>query len=151
MRSRRWQRGEGKAGCIFWALVFGVGGLIAFRMVPLKIADMQLRDHMDELAKLYPRKDGKWFTDSIHKRAKELRLPLKRKDIKVEKTKRRVRMQVKYTVPLDFLVYEKDWEMSHDMERDIFIMGSLPRAPEFDFGPPPSVLPQAPAVLPQAA
>ena len=122
MSSRRRQRGEGKAGCIFWAVIFLIGALLAWQMIPAKIADMQLRDHMDELAKLNPRRDGKWFRDAILRRAKDLRIPLKEEDIKVDKNLRRVRMRVEYTKTLNFIVTTYDWEFSHDIERDLFIM-----------------------------
>ena len=119
---RSWQRGEGKVSFIFWMLILLFGSLAAWRFIPAKIADMQLKDEMDEMAKLYPRKDGRFFRDEIYKRADELQIPLEKKDIEVSKTQRRVRMQVKYTVEMDFIVYTYKWNVKHDIERDIFIM-----------------------------
>lgn len=122
MSSLRRQRGEGKAGCIFWSLVFLIGALLAWQMVPAKIADMQLKDHMEELAKLNPRKDGNWFREQILKRAKELDIPLRQEKVQVEKTLSRVRMRVEYKVPLNFIITTYEWTFNHDIERDIFII-----------------------------
>ena len=122
MGSLRRQRGEGKAGCVFWILIFLVGGIFGWQMIPAKIADMQLKDHMDELAKLRPRADGKAFQNSILKRAEELDIPLKAEDVKVDKNLRRVRMKVKYTRPISLLVTTYEWKFEHDIERDIFLM-----------------------------
>ncbi len=122
MSSWKWQRGEGKAGCIIWVLLLLVGGLAAWRMVPPKIADMQLRDHVDEISKLEPRKDGDWFRTSIYNRAKDLGIPLKKKDIKVDKTLRRVQVEMEYTVQLNFFVTVREWKFAHKLERDIFLM-----------------------------
>ena len=122
MSSLASQRGEGKAGCIFWIVLALIGGLVAAQWIPAKIADVQLRDHMDEMAKLYPRADGKTFRDEILKRAKDLDIPLKPENVQVEKNLRRVRMRVSYTRELNFIVTQVDWKFEHDMERDIFIM-----------------------------
>lgn len=122
MSSLRSQKGEGKAGCVFWVVLALIGGMIAFQWIPAKIADVQLRDHMDELAQLHPRADGKTFRDEILKRAKDLEIPLKGENVQVEKNLRRVRMKVSYTRQLNFIVTTFDLKFEHDMERDIFIM-----------------------------
>ncbi len=122
MRPLASQRGEGKAGCIFWIVLALIGGLIAAQWIPAKIADMQLGDHMDEMAKLYPRATGKTFRDEIMKRAKDLEIPLDPENVLIEKNLRRVRMRVSYTRELNFIVTTVEWKFEHDMERDIFIM-----------------------------
>jgi len=122
MSSLRRQRGEGKAGCVFWSLLFLIGALLAWQMIPAKIADMQLKDEMEELAKLNPRKDGPWFREQILKRAKELDLPLREENVQVEKNLRRVRMKVEYKISLNLIVTTYDWSFSHDIEREIFII-----------------------------
>ena len=45
------QRGEGRAGCMFWLAVLVVTALIGFKMVPAKFASSQFYDFMDEQAK----------------------------------------------------------------------------------------------------
>lgn len=122
MSTMRFQRGEGKAGCVFWILLILIGGLVAWRFIPVTIADMQLKDHMDELAKLYPRKDADFFEYNIHARAKELQIPLEKSKIEVDKNQRRVIMKVEYTVPMDFFVFTYKKNYKHHMERDIYLM-----------------------------
>lgn len=122
MSSRKWQKGEGKAGCIFWILLLGIGVFTAWQMVPPKIADMQLKDYVEELAQLEPRKSGEWFQTAIFNRAKDLDIPLEKKNIKVDKTLRRVQVEMSYTVKIDFLVTTYDWKFEHKLERDIFLM-----------------------------
>lgn len=122
MTSLKRQNGEGKAGCIFWGLLFLIGGLLAWQMIPAKIADMQLKDHMEELAKLHPRQDGKFFREQILGRAKDLDIPLKQENVQVEKDTSRVRMRIEYTITLDFVFTTFDWTFRHDIERDIFII-----------------------------
>lgn len=122
MSSRKWQKGEGKAGCIFWLLLLGIGVFTAWQMVPPKIADMQLKDYVEELAQLEPRKSGEWFEQAILNRAKDLEIPLKKNDLKVDKTLRRVKVEMTYIVPIDFIVTTYKWKFEHKLERDIFLM-----------------------------
>ena len=51
MRHELRQRGEGRAGCIFWLAVLVVIALIGLKAVPVKYASAQLFDYMDEQAK----------------------------------------------------------------------------------------------------
>jgi len=122
MSSRKWQRGEGKAGCIFWILVLGIGVFTAWQMVPPKIADMQLKDYVEELAQLEPRKSRDWFETAILNRAKDLDIPLKKQDLKVDKTLQRVKVEMSYVVEVDFIVTTYKWKFEHKLERDIFLM-----------------------------
>jgi len=118
----RSQRGEGKAGCVFWLLLLLIGILLGFRWIPAQMAKSQLTDYMEELAKFYPRKEARWFKDSIMHRAKELDIPLEGQNVQVDKTGQRVKMKVKYSVPMDFFVYTYYMDYEITMDRDIFII-----------------------------
>lgn len=122
MNSQKCQRGEGKAGLIFWILIFIAVGIIGKAWIPAKIADMQFKDHLEEISKRFPRKNGQFFKDRIMERANELDIPLKAKDVNVTKTAARVRYKIRYVKELDFIVTTYDLEFKHNMERDIFIM-----------------------------
>ena len=122
MSSRKWQKGEGKAGCIFWILLMGIGIFTAWQMVPPKIADMQLTDYIEELAQLEPRRSGDWFENAIMNRARDLEIPLDKKKLKVDKTLRRVKVELEYVVPINFIVTTYEWRFEHKLDRDIFLM-----------------------------
>ena len=122
MSMRKMARGEGKAGCIFYALLALVVGVIALRAVPVQVAKMQLQDYMKELAMTSPRQNSAFFRDRIMKRARDLDIPLKEKDIKINKSSRRVVMDVKYTVVLDLVVTEYPWNLEIRLDREIFLM-----------------------------
>lgn len=120
MRRLGSQRGEGKAGCLFWILVLMVIALAASRIVPVKIATMQLEDHMKDLPALYPRKDQAFYEKSIRDRGRELGLEIPRERIKVRKQTERVIMDVRFTVPLDFVAFQHDWNVEIYQDLDIF-------------------------------
>lgn len=121
---RRMARGEGKAGCIFWALVVLVVGLAAYKIVPAKIAVMQLEDRMEELAKHQQAamKPTDWYEKNILRRAQQLDLPVKAEDIEVDKTGKRVVMDVKITIVIDFIVTQYPMSFDIHMDRDLFLV-----------------------------
>lgn len=123
MISRR-QRGEGKAAVIFWLLVFIVAGLFGKAWIPAKIADMELKDHMEGLAQdqRFNRADAKDFEDEIIRRAADLDIQLESKDVEVRKTARLVRMKVSYVKQINMIFTTLEWSFDHDLERDIFIV-----------------------------
>ena len=105
MRQRGTARGEGRIGCIFWGLISLLFVLVAVKVVPIKIATMKLEDHMLELA-LSPRaRTGgpAFFQRGIFHKARELKLDIPRKQIKVKKYPERVVIDVEFTVPIDIL------------------------------------------------
>lgn len=120
--TRLGSRGEGRLGCILWLLVAGVVGMIAVKAVPVKLTDVEFADYIEEQAQFSGRASGETIQKRILKRAKELDIPLKQKNLRVEKSTRRVRIQCSYTVTLDFGVYSYDWEFEHDLDRPIFLI-----------------------------
>lgn len=118
----RRQAGEGKLGFLFWMLVLGMLLLAGFRVIPVKIATAQLKDHMEELAQLSPRGDSRYFSREIYNRARELDLPVEKKNIKVDKRPNRVIMDVDMKVPVDLLVTTYDWQIKIHVDRDLFLM-----------------------------
>lgn len=118
---RKLVRGEGKAGCIFYALLALIVAFMALKVVPHQVAKLQLKDYMKELAMTAPRKEARWFEQRIKERADELRIPLEAKKVVVKKTQKRVIMDVEYTVVLDLLVTEYPMHEEIHMDRDLFL------------------------------
>lgn len=125
MRLRRLllsERGESRAGCLLWTLVLAAGILVSVRVVPVKIATIELQNKMEDAAQLMPRGTPRNFQDFIVQRAAELNLPITKKQVKVKKSTSRVVMDVSFTVPLDFIFTTYNWDISLHVDRDIFII-----------------------------
>lgn len=123
LRRRSSERGEGNLGCILWSLALIVGVLIAWKAVPVKVASAELYDYMDELARFSAARDSEeMLQKKILTRAGELRLPVVKENITVSKANERVRMTVKYMVPLEFPGYTYEWNVEHELDRPIFIV-----------------------------
>ena len=114
-------RGEGKIGCILWLLVFMVAALIAWKMIPVKIASSQLYDYMEDEAKFAAGNTPETLKKRIIQKARELNLPVKDDNVTVEKPGDNVRMTCKYTVNVEFPGYTYVWNFNHEVYRPIYI------------------------------
>ena len=123
MRKRIAERGEGNLGCIMWLLVLGLAVLISWKMVPVKIASAELYDFMDEQAKFSGvNTTAEDVKKNILQRAVELKLPLDKEHVTVERIGDRIRMTAEYTVPVEFPGYTYQWHFRHELDRPIFIV-----------------------------
>lgn len=121
MNSKRGAAGEGKLGCILWLALVGVGGLIAWEAIPVKIATAELQDFMVEQAKFAASSPAETIAARIFTKSQELSLPLDKKDIAVVKGGGRIKMQARFTVPLEFPGYVYYWDFDLQVDRPIFI------------------------------
>ena len=114
-------RGEGKLGCVIWAVIFILAGLVAYKAIPVKLAAAELYDYMDDQARFGARNSSNALKSGILRKAKELELPVNSKDVTVEKRGGMVRMRCNYTVPVEVLGFTYDWDFNLEVDRQIFI------------------------------
>ena len=120
---RRFERGEGNFGCILWLLALGLAMLIAWKAIPVKMKSTELYDFMDELAKFSAaRTPPDELEKEIMNRAKQLDIPLEKKDIRVERNGDRIFMEVEYTLPVELPGYTYQWHFQQKLDRPIFIV-----------------------------
>ncbi len=120
--TRLGSRGEGRIGCILWMAVLAIGIFIAVKAVPVKLTDVEFADFIEEQAQFSGRATAEVLRNRILKKARELEIPLKKTNLKVEKSTRRVRIRATYKVTLDFRVYQYEWVFEHDLDRPIFLV-----------------------------
>lgn len=122
MWTRRYQRGEGNAGCLVWTLLLVVVGLVLWKAVPVKMANAEMYDYMVELTKFSANLPAEELKKRVLGKARELELPVTGKQVEVEKTKERVKIRCRYTVPVEFPGYLYQWEVDHLVDRPIFYL-----------------------------
>ncbi len=122
MSNRSRQRGEGNLGCIVSLVLALVAGIFLWNWVPIKLANTELHEFMVEQAKFAQNPKAALFHKRIVAKAKELGLPVTKKDVKVEIEGGRIRMRCKYTVTLDLMFYSYDWKVDHKVDRPIFFV-----------------------------
>jgi hypothetical protein len=112
--------GESKLGCVLWlALLFGFVG-ICWKVIPIKLASTELYDFMEEQAMFAGTSKAEKIKKRIVIRADELNLPVKTKNIVVNRTGGRIRMKCTYVVPVEFPGYTYQWHFEHIVDRPVF-------------------------------
>lgn len=119
--SQRFERGDSKIGCAIWILLAVIGIVIGFKTIPVKIASAELEDFISEEAQFGGNRPVDLLRKEILDKADDLRLPLKEKDITIERLPHdRMRIRAKYTVELHFPFYQRDWVIEHDVTKDTY-------------------------------
>jgi len=117
----RLQSGDSKLGCAIWIVLALIGGLIAFKTIPVRIAKAELDEFIAERAQFGGLRSNEQLIREIVDKAAELKLPLKEKDVSVERLPHeRVRIRAKYTIVLRFPLYTHDWVIEHDVTKDTY-------------------------------
>ena len=116
--SQRAQRGEGQLKAIIYMLVLAAAVYIAVKVVPIYVAEYQLKDKIAEQARfaVVNRYTEEQVKDIIFKVIQDLDIPAKRDDIKVETTNHGLMISVNYTVPVDLSVYKTEITFSPSSE-----------------------------------
>lgn len=117
---RRTERGEGKIGCIFGLLFFAAALFIAWKMIPVKVRSAELKQTIVDEAKSAGMRDVTRIRRAIMSKAEELELPLEDKNLKIKKTPGHIRVEARYTVPVDLAGYVYQWNFEHTAENPIF-------------------------------
>ena len=110
----RHERGEGKLKAIIYTLILVLGVYVAIKIVPVYVAEYQLKDKMTEQARfaVVNRYTEEQIRDIMFKVVQDLDIPAKREDIKVTNTGRGLNISLSYTVPVDLMVYKTDLTFS---------------------------------------
>jgi len=108
--SRNSQRGEGRFKAISFTVVLVIAIYVAFKLVPIYVAEYQLNDKLQEIARfgVVNRNTEEKIKDEVMKEVADLEVPVKREDVKVAVSIRAVTISVDYTVPVDLLFYHLD-------------------------------------------
>ncbi len=121
MTRSRAQAGDGKLGCILWSTLLLVGGLIAWKAVPVKIASSELYDFMVDQAKFAANTPPETLEKRILTKGTQLKLPMDPKRVVVERQGDNIKMRAQVTVPLEFPGYTYVWELDLEVDRGIYI------------------------------
>lgn len=119
LRNRR-ERGEGQFGCLVGLVLLLVAGLVAYKMIPVKVKSAELRDIVVDEAKSAGQHNDKQIMASIMDTAKRLEIPLTEENIQIRRSSDRIVVEVQYTVPVSFPGYTYNWNFHHKADNPIF-------------------------------
>lgn len=117
-RTLRHERGEGKFKLIVFLVIFISFIVVGFKTVPAYVAEYQLADKMQEVARfsVVTHQNEDQVREAIFKVIQDLDIPATRDDIKVTSTNNLVTINVDYRVPVDLLVYQTELHFSPSSE-----------------------------------
>jgi len=120
MRISRRERGEGNFGCLVGLLLLGVALFIAYKMIPIKVKNAELREVItDEAKSAGTHRDGQ-IMEAILAKAREDNLPVTEDNVKINRANSEITVDVEYTVPIEFPGYTYQWHIHHLAQNPIF-------------------------------
>lgn len=119
-RNRRRERGESQFGCLIGLVVLLVAGVLAYKLIPIKVKAADLRDTVVDEAKSAGQHDAGVIMRNILLKAQELDFPVTEENVKIKRNSGYVTVDVTYTVPVDLPGYTYNWNFHHHAENPIF-------------------------------
>ena len=112
------ERGEGKFKLIVFLVIFISFIVVGFKTVPAYVAEYQLADKMQEVARfsVVTHQNEDQVREAIFKVIQDLDIPATMDDIKVTSSNSLVTISVDYRVPVDLLVYQTELHFSPSSE-----------------------------------
>jgi hypothetical protein len=111
------ERGEGRLGVVIWLLIMAAGIFVAVRTIPKRMAVLELHDYADSQVQ-HAGTMSKIKTDEVIKtildKAKELEIPLEKKDLDLDIRPNDLRMTMKHRVVVNLEVYEWVWDFDEE-------------------------------------
>ena len=121
MNKRTAERGDGRIGFLISLALLGVGGFVVAKVVPVRINAYEFRDFIQEECRFAATRN---HDEEIYKRifdkARELKLPLDKKNLHMERTMREMIISAKYdqTIDLKFTTYV--YKFDHEERAPLF-------------------------------
>lgn len=107
MDPRRSERGEGKVGLLIALALLGSAIFVAVKVVPVRVNAYEFKDFIQEEARgASLRRDDKLIADRIMKKAKELEVPLERKNLKVNRSTSEMMISASFQQTIDLKVHK---------------------------------------------
>lgn len=106
------ERGGAKINLLLTLIILGSMIFTAVMFVPPFFTNYQLQDAMNTEARFagYNRKSEEDIREDVWKKVQELGVPAKRADIKITNENNMTQITVNYTVPINLIFKQFDWE-----------------------------------------
>lgn len=119
MRNRR-ELGEGRLGCLFGLILLLIAGMVAYKMIPVKVKTAEMRDAVQDEARSAGQHNDGSIMKALLNKAESLQLPITEKDISIVRSSGEIRVDCDYTVPVKFPGFVYQWHFHHHADNPIF-------------------------------
>jgi hypothetical protein len=121
MSDRNSERGDGRIGFMIALALLGGGAFAAAKLIPVRINAYEFRDFIQEECRFAATRN---HDEEIYKRivdkAKELRLPVDKKNIHMERTMHEMIISAKYEQTIDLKVTKYVYKFDHEERAPLF-------------------------------
>lgn len=108
-------------GTILSLLVLAVLIYLGIKYVPVMINSYSFRDFIEEEARYAAvRKGDEDIRDRVYQKATDLTLPVKKANIKVQRSRHELTITVDYTVPIETPVFTHEWQFNERVTAPLF-------------------------------
>jgi hypothetical protein len=119
MLRKRNQRGESQFGCLVGLVLLVIAGVLAYKLIPIKVKAADMRDTMVDEAKSAGQHDEKVIMKTILRKAEELEFPITEDNVVIKRNSTYISIELMYTVPVDLPGYTYKWNFHHHTENPI--------------------------------
>jgi len=119
LRNRR-ERGEGQFGCLVGLVFLLIAGLVAYKMIPVKVRAADLRETVVDESKSAGQHNDSMIRKQILAKAAQSELPITDKDIIINRTNTNIQIKVTYSVPVEFPGFTYTWNFKVETDNPIF-------------------------------
>ena len=116
----RRERGESNFGCLFGLVLLAIAVLVAYKMIPVKIKNAEMRAAITDEAKSAGTHNDGQIIEYIYAKATEDNIPLAKEAIHVRRANNEITIDVEYTIPVQFPGYTYQWHVQHHANNPIF-------------------------------
>jgi hypothetical protein len=122
MRRTRGSRGAVNFGCIVWLAILGLLGYGLYKIVPVKVANSNFYDFLQEEAGFGSIKSVHQLEYEILAKAKELNLPVGKDELTIKKSRESITIEAHYQMVIDFFngAYKYVWKFDPVVARPLF-------------------------------
>jgi hypothetical protein len=121
LRSLSGSEGKGLFGCIVSLILFGVAVYLSIALGPIYYSNFNFETEIKTIAS---RAGSHFFNDEavikdVMDMAKRNEIRIEREDVKVERFAQQLRIRVRYSVPVNFVFFERD--LNFDVDASSYI------------------------------
>ena len=120
MRVSRRERGEGNFGCLVGLIFLGLAIFVAYKMIPVKVKNAELRQVITDEAKSAGSHRDDQILAAILRKAQEDDLPVTENNVTIKRSNNEITVEVDYTVPIVFPGYTYQWHIHQYANNPIF-------------------------------
>jgi hypothetical protein len=121
MNDRSAERGDGRIGFLLSLALLGVGIFSGMQIIPVRINAYEFRDYLQEECRYAATRN---HDDEIFKRivekAKELKLPLDKKNLHMQRTTNEMVISASYEQPIDLKFTRYVYKFDHEERAPLF-------------------------------